>query len=77
MIIELTISLLITLWIANFTPLWRCTLDYIFVLEDPQVDQLQLTGLLPTHRTESLGSGLPRLKIEPSDHIALMAELVI
>ncbi|EGG05852.1 uncharacterized protein MELLADRAFT_107286 [Melampsora larici-populina 98AG31] len=76
--------------ITNFTPLWRCTLDYIFILDDrsePESEtnpssptlnpKFQVISLLPTHRTQDLQPGLPRLRIEPSDHISLMAELLI
>ncbi|KAG0143883.1 hypothetical protein CROQUDRAFT_660684 [Cronartium quercuum f. sp. fusiforme G11] len=61
---------------TNFTPLWRCTLDYIFILNDNNYHQIKVTKLLPTHRTLSLIPGLPRQRIEPSDHIALMTEIL-
>lgn len=64
---------------TNFTPLWRCTLDYIWVLNHPSTHQnhLQVLALLPTHRSEALEPGLPRIGVEPSDHISLMAEVLI
>ncbi|MBW0462938.1 hypothetical protein O181_002653 [Austropuccinia psidii MF-1] len=60
---------------TNFTPLWRCTLDYIWLLNNGS--NVHVVSLLPTHRTELLEPGLPRLGVEPSDHIALMAEIMI
>ncbi|PLW17020.1 hypothetical protein PCANC_02652 [Puccinia coronata f. sp. avenae] len=62
---------------TNFTPLWRCTLDYIWVLSDGGSGEspVEALALLPTHRTETLEPGLPRLGVEPSDHIPLMAQV--
>ncbi|OAV89432.1 hypothetical protein PTTG_05986 [Puccinia triticina 1-1 BBBD Race 1] len=64
---------------TNFTPLWRCTLDYIWVLctGASSTSAIEVLALLPTHRTEALEPGLPRLGVEPSDHIPLMAEVMI
>ncbi|KEI36551.1 uncharacterized protein L969DRAFT_90915 [Mixia osmundae IAM 14324] len=61
---------------TNFTPLWRCTLDYIFVAL-PKDSELIVTGLLPTHRTAIAEPGLPHSEKEPSDHFSLMCELVL
>ncbi|KAI9608591.1 hypothetical protein H4Q26_004774 [Puccinia striiformis f. sp. tritici PST-130] len=63
---------------TNFTPLWSCTLDYIWVLcKGPNsTSGIEVLALLPTHRTEALEPGLPRLGVEPSDHIAIMAEVI-
>lgn len=56
---------------TSVTPLWRCTLDYI-MLDDSAMD---VVGLLPTHRIETIDVGLPRAGIGSSDHIAVGAEL--
>ncbi|KAM0748963.1 Endonuclease/exonuclease/phosphatase [Meredithblackwellia eburnea MCA 4105] len=67
---------------TNFTPLWRCTLDYIFLL--PPSSTLptsakppRFTALLKTHNEEDMGRGLPKLGVEPSDHISLGAVVEI
>ncbi|KZO98379.1 Endonuclease/exonuclease/phosphatase [Calocera viscosa TUFC12733] len=63
---------------TSFTPLWRLTLDYIFVWDgvhdERHVDPRVLSVLAP-HKTESLEPGLPRKGICASDHIALAAEV--
>lgn len=63
---------------TNITPLWRCTLDYIVIV--PPLDRrletpITPTHLLVTHRLEDMEPGLPRMGKEPSDHVALMAQL--
>ncbi|KNZ56199.1 hypothetical protein VP01_2470g6 [Puccinia sorghi] len=63
---------------TNFTPLWRATLDYIWVLTPDSAEsssrcQVEVLALLPSHRTDAMLPGLPRLGIEPSDHVPLMA----
>lgn len=59
---------------TSVTPLWRCTLDYIFILPGESEDALTLrtTGLLPMHTTLEMDPGLPRRDVEPSDHLSLM-----
>ncbi|PLW29662.1 hypothetical protein PCASD_20224 [Puccinia coronata f. sp. avenae] len=56
---------------ANFTPLWRCTLDYIWVLGDwgSGESPLEVLALLPTHRTETLEPGLPCLGVEAENFL--------
>ncbi|CEQ38789.1 SPOSA6832_00265, partial [Sporobolomyces salmonicolor] len=83
---------------TNFTPLWRCTLEwgdslhassltatdstshsYIFLLppstncSSPARPAPRWTSLLKMHDVETMGAGLPRKGIEPSDHVALAA----
>ncbi|KAI5479379.1 Endonuclease [Pseudohyphozyma bogoriensis] len=63
---------------TNFTPLWRCTLDYIFLLPPSKLATNEkaaprFTALLRTHSTETMGLGLPRKGIEPSDHVSIAA----
>ncbi|GAA5895854.1 hypothetical protein JCM5296_006684 [Sporobolomyces johnsonii] len=64
---------------TNFTPLWRCTLDYILLLppspnsSSPAKPAPRWTSLLKMHDVETMGAGLPRKGIEPSDHVALAA----
>ncbi|GAA5950624.1 hypothetical protein JCM21900_002530 [Sporobolomyces salmonicolor] len=66
---------------TNFTPLWRCTLDYIFLLppspncSSPARPAPRWTSLLKMHDVETMGAGLPRKGIEPSDHVALAATM--
>lgn len=63
---------------TNFTPLWRLSLDYIFLVRDhseEEREESKFEGLLGLHRTEEMEPGLPRKGIEPSDHIALCAEI--
>lgn len=65
---------------TNFTPLWRCTLDYVFLLPplpSSEHPSIRFTSLLKLHDEESMGPGLPRKNVEPSDHVALavVAEL--
>lgn len=65
---------------SNFTPLWRCTLDYILLLP-PLVDgkeggearrQPRWRELLSLHDFhETCEPGLPRKGVEPSDHVAV------
>ena len=65
------------------TPLWRCTLDYIFIVPGASVPEsgnqarntIEVTHLLRTHRLEDLEPGLPRAGKEPSDHVAIMAQM--
>ncbi|KAH9816218.1 hypothetical protein DFH28DRAFT_1081998 [Melampsora americana] len=57
----------------------------IFILDDrSEIERNQssnpkfkVMSLLPTHRTQDLLPRPPRLKIEPSDHIPLMVEIMI
>ncbi|GAA5922704.1 uncharacterized protein JCM15063_003398 [Sporobolomyces koalae] len=59
---------------TNFTPLWRCTLDYVFLLRPlPSIasPSIRFTSLLKLHDEETMGAGLPRKGIEPSDHVAI------
>ncbi|CAE7086166.1 unnamed protein product [Rhizoctonia solani] len=59
-----------------FTHYWRSTLDYIFIVDPPEKkDAVQVLDALKSARTEVLGDGLPRLRISPSDHVALAALL--
>ncbi|GAA5858788.1 hypothetical protein JCM8547_004988 [Rhodosporidiobolus lusitaniae] len=69
---------------SNFTPLWRCTLDYIFLLppspssstsaNSPSLPAPQWRSLLQMHDFhETCEPGLPRKGIEPSDHVAIGA----
>ncbi|GAA5997232.1 uncharacterized protein JCM10292_000115 [Rhodotorula paludigena] len=65
---------------SNFTPLWRCTLDYILLLP-PLVNrkeggdarrQPRWRELLSLHDFhETCEPGLPRKGVEPSDHVAV------
>lgn len=64
------------------TPLWRCTLDYIFCIPPRSTAQssdnvIEVKKLLRTHRLADLEPGLPRLDKEPSDHVALIAEVEV
>ena len=59
---------------TSFTPLWRLSLDYIFVLP-PSEGAVTVTGLLKTFKAVDLEPGLPRIGKSASDHISLMAEL--
>ncbi|KAK4702668.1 RNA exonuclease NGL2, partial [Phenoliferia sp. Uapishka_3] len=62
---------------SNFTPMWRCTLDYIFLLPPATVQAPtakpppRFTSLLKIHPDATLGGGLPKLGVEPSDHISI------
>ncbi|BGP12392.1 hypothetical protein JCM10213_002003 [Rhodosporidiobolus nylandii] len=63
---------------SNFTPLWRCTLDYIFILppaapsDSPAPPRIR--SLLSMHDfAQTCEPGLPRKGIEPSDHVAIGA----
>ncbi|EIW72340.1 hypothetical protein TREMEDRAFT_41666 [Tremella mesenterica DSM 1558] len=56
-----------------FTPLWKLTLDYLFVL--PGEMKVEVTQLLQPATGEQLGEGLPRKGITASDHIAIGCEL--
>lgn len=67
---------------SNFTPLWRCTLDYILLLPpSPSVQPRQpprWTRLLEMHDFhEVCEPGLPRKGVEPSDHVAVGAVVEI
>lgn len=44
--------------------------DYIFIV-DPDGDGFEVIDALKSPRTEDLGDGLPRLRVSPSDHVAL------
>jgi RNA exonuclease NGL2 len=68
-----------TVSFTTVTPLWRCTLDYIFYIPPPADGKSDMTvkRLLRTHRLADLEPGLPRMNKEPSDHVALMAEIEI
>ncbi|GAA5898064.1 hypothetical protein JCM8208_000145 [Rhodotorula glutinis] len=66
---------------SNFTPLWRCTLDYILLLPpspsrstspDAAKPQPRWRKLLEMHDFhETCEPGLPRKGVEPSDHVAV------
>ncbi|GAA6013380.1 hypothetical protein JCM11491_006372 [Sporobolomyces phaffii] len=60
---------------TNFTPLWRCTLDFVFLLpplpSSARHPSVRFTSLLKMHDEETMGPGLPRKGIEPSDHVAI------
>ncbi|GAA5827265.1 hypothetical protein JCM11251_001199 [Rhodosporidiobolus azoricus] len=64
---------------TNFTPLWRCTLDYIFLLPpSPSATSSyrkpEWRSILQMHDfTDTCEPGLPRKGIEPSDHVAIGA----
>lgn len=64
---------------TNFTPLWRCTLDYIFVLPPPTSSETttkpKFIALLQPHADEEMEPGMPKLGVEPSDHAAVAAVL--
>lgn len=63
---------------TNFTPLWRCTLDFIFLLpplEESAHPSIRFTSLLKMHDEGTMGAGLPRKGIEPSDHVAVATEV--
>ncbi|KAM0793483.1 hypothetical protein ACM66B_000924 [Microbotryomycetes sp. NB124-2] len=64
---------------SNFTPLWRLSIDYIFLVpgEEAEDARPEFTSLLSTHSTETLGKGLPRMGISASDHVAIAARVVI
>ncbi|SGY34300.1 BQ5605_C002g01608 [Microbotryum silenes-dioicae] len=64
---------------TNYTPLWRCCLDYILALEkeDRGVSGVEWTGLMRMHRRDEMGDGLPKLGVEPSDHLAVACEFVL
>lgn len=51
--------------------IFALTLDYIFLFPD----QVTITALLPTHRTETLAPGVPRKGVCASDHVAIGAEI--
>lgn len=54
--------------------------DYIFHIpsdEPTSESTLDVAALLPTHRSEVTEPGLPRLGKEPSDHMALLADIVL
>ncbi|GAA5925215.1 hypothetical protein JCM3775_006397 [Rhodotorula graminis] len=69
---------------SNFTPLWRCTLDYILLLP-PSPSPSTSTSTSPAARPqprwrkllemhdfhETCEPGLPRKGVEPSDHVAV------
>ena len=62
----------------SVTPLWRCTLDYIFLIPpDGSQSKFTVTKLLPAHRLADMEPGLPRRWREPSDHMPIMAEMVL
>ncbi|GAA6059364.1 hypothetical protein JCM10212_003262 [Sporobolomyces blumeae] len=61
---------------TNYTPLWRCTLDYILLLPPlPSTSHpsAAFTSLLKLHDEATMGAGLPRKNVEPSDHVAVAA----
>ncbi|GAA5820510.1 hypothetical protein JCM3770_002280 [Rhodotorula araucariae] len=66
---------------SNFTPLWRCTLDYILLLPpspsvkvDERAPAPRWRSLLAMHDFhETCEPGLPRKGVEPSDHVAVAA----
>ncbi|GAA5995172.1 hypothetical protein JCM5350_001858 [Sporobolomyces pararoseus] len=63
---------------TNFTPLWRCTLDFIFLLPPlPSTSHpsIRFSSLLKMHAEGVMGPGLPRKGIEPSDHVAIASEV--
>ncbi|GAA5907960.1 uncharacterized protein JCM6883_004072 [Sporobolomyces salmoneus] len=63
---------------TNFTPLWRCTLDFIFLLPalpSTSHPSIRFTSLLKMHDESAMGAGLPRKGIEPSDHVAIATEV--
>ncbi|GAA6002709.1 hypothetical protein JCM10207_007637 [Rhodosporidiobolus poonsookiae] len=66
---------------SNFTPLWRCTLDYIFLLPPSSPSAApapQWRSLLQMHDFHNVCEpGLPRKGVEPSDHVAIGAEVEI
>lgn len=64
---------------TNFTPLWRLTLDYIFVIEPAGLpsSRIQIIKLLQIPRTEDLEPGLPRKGVTASDHLCIGCELKI
>ncbi|SCV68498.1 BQ2448_619 [Microbotryum intermedium] len=66
---------------TNYTPLWRCCLDYILALEKEagkrEVQGVEWTGLMRMHRRQEMGDGLPKLGVEPSDHLAVACEFVL
>lgn len=73
---------LLTGFVFAVTPLWRCTLDYIFYIPPAPSEVIEAPSfgvkrLLRMHRLADLEPGLPRFDKEPSDHVALIAEIEI
>ncbi|GAA5988561.1 hypothetical protein JCM11641_004604 [Rhodosporidiobolus odoratus] len=66
---------------SNFTPLWRCTLDYIFLIAPSSPDaprRPEWRSLLQMHDFhQTCEPGLPRKGIEPSDHVAIGAVIEV
>lgn len=62
------------MWTLHST-IFALTLDYIFLF--PSNEQITVTALLPTHRTEVLAPGVPRKGVCASDHVAIGAELAL
>ena len=60
---------------TNFTPLWRCTLDYIFLLPSTPPSNARFVSLLGLHSKAEMEPGLPRKGVEPSDHVPIAAIL--
>ncbi|KAI0788545.1 Endonuclease/exonuclease/phosphatase [Abortiporus biennis] len=59
---------------TSYTHYWKCTLDYIFVL-DPPDRKVGILGIAKPHPAASLEPGLPHYGIGGSDHISLAADL--
>ncbi|KAK1925416.1 Endonuclease/exonuclease/phosphatase [Papiliotrema laurentii] len=55
-----------------YTPLFKLSLDYLFMLPSPAV---QVTQVLRPGTAEELGEGLPRKGISASDHLAVGCEI--
>lgn len=49
-------------------------IDYIFVAK-PTEFEMNVEAILRPHRTDDLGSGLPKRQVCGSDHISLAAKL--
>jgi len=63
---------------TSFTPLWRLTLDYLFIwdaVDNASPVSPKVLSVLTPHKTEDLEPGLPRKGLCASDHVALVAEL--
>ncbi|ORY69278.1 Endonuclease/exonuclease/phosphatase [Leucosporidium creatinivorum] len=66
---------------GDFEPMWT-NCSYIFLLPpSPSLHSStpapRFTSLLKTHSTETLGRGLPRMGIEPSDHVSIACKVEV
>lgn len=49
--------------------------DYIFMLEDPEIDTYEVLGVLEPPASDVLGAGLPLKGICGSDHLSVRARI--